>query len=289
MLSNVREIIRPASVEEAVARLGEAGGAIKPMAGGTATALFRSPKVTGILDLWSLPLRSIEEDGEGLRIGATTTLGELDRSPLVRRWAGGGLWEAARAAASTPLRNLITAGGNVAGLYPWSDLPPALLVLDARVQLAGPAGPELRLEDLVVEKHPSSVLGNSSLLTEIVLPMPPPGAGSAFLKFAQSAVEYSWLDVAAYLEMEGDRCRSCRFAVGAIEPRCRRLRKVEALVSGSRLGPETLDRAGEAAASEVKPTRDARAGEAYRRTLTATLARRALLEAARRATSGGGR
>jgi carbon-monoxide dehydrogenase medium subunit len=288
MLNNIRDIIRPASVDEAIERLGEAEGALKPMAGGTAGALFKSRKVTGILDLWSLPLRYLEHGDDGLRIGATTTLGELDRSPVVRGWAGGGLWEAARSAGSTPLRNLITAGGNVAGLYPWSDLPPVLLVLDARARIAGPAGPETRIEDLVVDQHPSSVLGDRSLLTELVVPEPPPGAGTAFIKFAQSKVEYSWLDVAAYVEMNGDRCRTCRFAVGAIEPRCRRLRKVEALVTGSRLDADTLERAGEVAASEVKPSRDARAGDDYRRSLAATLGRRVLVEAARRAAQGGG-
>ena len=90
-----------------------------------------------------------EQRGE-LHIGATATMADLAGSELARTWAGGALAAAAAAAGSTPLRNLITAGGNLASLYPWSDLPPALLVVDARVHLAGPAGPEItsRIEEI---------------------------------------------------------------------------------------------------------------------------------------------
>lgn len=286
MLSNIQRVIRPSSVEEAVEALRDADGAARAMAGGTATALFRSREVSTLVDLWALPLRYVRRDHDGLHIGATTTLGDIDRSGEVRAMAGGALWEAARAAASTPLRNLITAGGNLAGLYPWSNLPPALLVLGARVVIAGRTGPEATVEALV-EHHPARLLGHDSLIREIVVPEPEPGTGSAFLKFGVSAVDYSWLDVAAAVGMDGPVCRSCRLAVGAVVPRCRRLPEVEAVVEGAELDRTTARAAGEAAAQAVKPLPDPRASQSYRLTLLRTLTERALLLARDRATGGG--
>jgi CO/xanthine dehydrogenase FAD-binding subunit len=288
MLANIREIVRPATVEEAVERLGSAGGALLAMAGGTATSLFRSTRVEGIVDLWSLPLRYCREEGGELRIGATATMADLERSPAARAWAGGALAEAAGAAASTPLRNLITVGGNLAALYPWSDLPPLLLALGARARIAGPAGPELAVEELVA-RHPSKLLGHASLVTEVVVPALPPGAAAAFTKFGVSAVDYAWVSVACLVAMEGGVCRRCRLAVGAVEARCRRLPEVEELVVGAALDEERARAAGRLAAEVVRPIPDPRASEEYRRHLLAVVVGRTLLRARERAESGGGR
>lgn len=285
MLGNLREVVRPASVEEAVQRMVAAGGALRPIAGGTATSAFRSREVEGVLDLWSLPLRFVRRDGVGLHLGATATFGDLVRSDVVRGFAGGALAEAAGRAASTTLRNLITVGGNLAGLYPWSDLPPVLLVLGARAEIAGPAGPGLAVEELV-EHHPSKRLGHHSLLTGVVVPEPPATSAAAFLKQGESAFDYGLVDVAAWVDLDGRVCRGCRLAVGAVEPRCRRLPEVERLLAGQTLDGERAAAAGRLAAESVRPSADARASEGYRRHLVSVLVARALLEAGRRACGG---
>ncbi len=278
MPANIQQIIKPTSVEEAVRSLAEGGGARRAIAGGTASSLFKAREITGLVDLWSLPLRYIRAADGQLRIGATTTLADLVRSDAVAAWAGGALATAAAAAASTPLRNMITVGGNLAGLYPWSDLPPVLLVLDAVAKIAGPAGPELAVAELVAS-HPSRVLGSASLITEIVLPAQPAGTATAFVKFAESAVDYSWLDIAVLVEMHGKVCRRCRVAVGAIESRCRRLPEVEALLVGAELDETTATAAAQRAAEVVKPLPDHRSGQRYRSDLLRTLCRRVLLAA----------
>jgi carbon-monoxide dehydrogenase medium subunit len=282
MLSNIHEIHRPTSVDEAVQLLRDGGGSLRAMAGGTAMSLFRSSELRGVVDLWSLPLREIRVDEEGLRLGATVTLGDLVRSEVAQGWAGGAVGEAAGSAASTPVRNLITVGGNLAVLYPWSSLPPVLLVLDARVAIAGDAGPAARVEELVA-RHPSHTLGGDSLLTEIVVPRCPPRAAATYLKFGESAVSYSWLDVAAFVEMDGATCRRCRLAVGAVEPRCRRLHAVESAVAGAELDETAARSAGELAAVEVDPIHDSRFSREYRLQLVRVQVARALLEARDRA------
>jgi CO/xanthine dehydrogenase FAD-binding subunit len=257
------------------------------MAGGTAPARFRSRQIEGVVDLWSLPLRYVSVINDHLCIGATATLSDLVRSDTVRAWAGGALHAAASKAGSTPLRSMITAGGNLAGLYPWSDLPPVLLVLDAKVRIAGPAGPELSVDQLVAA-HPSKLLGHESLLTEIVVPPCRPEAASVFFKMGESEFDYSWLDVAVLVEMEGSRCRRCRLAIGAIETRCRRLPQVEELVTGSELDQDTAAAAASLAAQQVTPVADPRSSREYRRDLLQTWCRRLLLQARDQSIAGGG-
>jgi CO/xanthine dehydrogenase FAD-binding subunit len=162
-----------------------------------------------------------------------------------------------------------------------------LLVLDANVRIAGPAGPELTVDQLVAE-HPSRLLGHESILTEIVVPPPQPEAVAVFFKMGESEVDYSWLDVAVLVEMEGSRCRRCRVAIGAIETRCRRLTEVEELVTGSELDEATAAAAARLAAELVTPLADPRSSQEYRRHLLQTWCRRLLLQARDRSIRGGG-
>jgi CO/xanthine dehydrogenase FAD-binding subunit len=103
---------RPASLDEALELLGGAGAA--PLAGGTDLAgqIDRGIRVPELLvDLRDAGLAAIEEQGDGLRIGATVTLAALAASPLVERYAA--VARAASLAASPLLRNVGTVGGNV--------------------------------------------------------------------------------------------------------------------------------------------------------------------------------
>lgn len=285
MLANIERIIRPRSVAEAVLRLTEADGSLLPMAGGTATAIFRSPKVKGIVDLWPLPLRHIRQNNGGLVIGATSTMSDLARSTEVRAPGREALGEAAGAVGSSLLRNLITIGGNLVAPYPWADLPPALMVLAAQLAIAGGDLERIPVEEFVSE-GPGKRLGKGALVTEVLVPASPASSGSAFIKFAESAVAYSWVDVAVWLRLEGTVCAGCRVAIGAIEPRPRRLPQVEAALEGVELTEESARAAGDLAAKAVQPSHDPRASEEYKRHCLSVLCRRAILNARDRALHG---
>lgn len=103
---------RPASLDEALAVLAEDGAA--PLGGGTDLAGqvdrgIRTPAV--IVDLRDAGLGSIDDAGDGLRVGATVTLSELAASPLVEPYAA--VARAASLAASPLLRNAGTVAGNL--------------------------------------------------------------------------------------------------------------------------------------------------------------------------------
>lgn len=132
------EVVRPRTLEEALARLAEPERP-SPLAGGTDLFVVlndgRQPS-RRYLDLTLLPgLRGIESVRDGLRIGARTTYSDLRRSPLVRRQAPV-LAEMAATVGAAAIQNRGTLGGSLGNASPASDPAPVLLVLDASVELA---------------------------------------------------------------------------------------------------------------------------------------------------------
>ena len=103
---------RPASVEQALELLTRDGAAV--LAGGTDLAgqIDRGISAPALLvDLQDAGLAGIGPDGDGLRIGAATTLAEIAADALVAPYAV--VATAARLAASPLLRNQGTLGGNL--------------------------------------------------------------------------------------------------------------------------------------------------------------------------------
>jgi xanthine dehydrogenase YagS FAD-binding subunit len=104
--------VRPADTGEASARLLDGARA---MGGGTdvLTQLDRGIlPADEVVDLRTLGLSGIEHDGDGVRIGATTSVAEVERDPGIgERFAG--LQQAAAAVGSPQLREMGTVAGNL--------------------------------------------------------------------------------------------------------------------------------------------------------------------------------
>jgi len=110
------ELFQPTSVDDTLALLDRYRSEAWVMAGGLDSFdwlkdRIKRPKV--VVDLSQVKeLHGVREVGGGLEFGATTTLTEVVRHPMVREKYGI-LMEAAEAAASPQIRNQGTIGGNV--------------------------------------------------------------------------------------------------------------------------------------------------------------------------------
>jgi xanthine dehydrogenase YagS FAD-binding subunit len=110
------ELFQPTSVDDTLALLDRYRGEAWVMAGGLDSFdwlkdRIKRPKV--MVDLSQInELRGVRASGGDVEIGATTTLTEVVRHPIVREKYGI-LLEAAEAAASPQIRNQGTIGGNV--------------------------------------------------------------------------------------------------------------------------------------------------------------------------------
>ena len=111
------ELFQPTSVDDTLSLLDRFKSDAWVMAGGLDSFdwlkdRIKRPKV--VVDLSAVKdLRGVRPSGDGLEIGATTTLTEVVRHPIVKEKYGI-LMEAAEAAASPQIRNQGTLGGNVA-------------------------------------------------------------------------------------------------------------------------------------------------------------------------------
>jgi len=110
------ELYQPTDVDEALGLLERFGERGWKLAGGYDSLNWlkdRAKRTTAVIDLEGLEsLRGIREWGEGVEIGAMTTLTEVERSPLVRERFGL-LADAAGQVASPQIRNAGTLGGNL--------------------------------------------------------------------------------------------------------------------------------------------------------------------------------
>jgi carbon-monoxide dehydrogenase medium subunit len=282
-MTTLEEFAHPRSVEEALALLAAGKGEARPLAGGTSLALAAGVRARVLVDLSRAGLDGITLSGGELHLGAMASLASVARSREVLDAGLVGLAEAAAAAGSSLLRNQITVGGNVVGLYAWSDLPPMLLALGAKVRVRSAAGSRDVGIDEFVARHPAKLLQPGELVVEVLVPRAAEHTGNAFLKFARTAFDYALCGTAACVRVEGGVMREARVAVGALRPLPARLLSAEKLLAGKPPTEAVLAAAAAAGAAEAEVAADFRASVEYRRGLCGVQVRRVLELAARRA------
>ena len=282
-MTKLEGFTHPRSVEEALAALAGSPGDARPIAGGTALVPMADRRARVLVDLSRAGLDAVVLEGDILRLGATASLDAVARGKAAADAGLDALVEATGAAASRRLRNQITLGGNLVGLYPWSDPVPALVVLGAVVRVRSAAGTrDVPIDDFVA-RHPSKVLQPGELVVEVRVPRAAAHTGSAFLKFARSAVDYTLCDAAAWVRLDGKVVGEARVAVGGLRPLPARLAAAEQALVGKAPDPATLVAAAAAGAAAAEVSADFRVSVDYRRELCGVLVRRVLEAATRRA------
>jgi CO/xanthine dehydrogenase FAD-binding subunit len=276
-------------IEQAVALLGDYGGKAKVLAGGTdllvdLKSASHGPEV--IVDISRVKeLKGIAITDDGLRIGASASHADLMRSPVIAEMFPA-LADAAHSIGAVQTRNLGTLGGNLITCVPSMDSGPALLALEARVTVAGPAGRrQMPLSELFVRPRKTS-LKPAELLIDIVIPKENLGKPLAFEKFGlRKGQALALVNAAASFWVDRDKSVfvAPRVALGAVAPTVIRAPKAESYLEGRKISAEAMAEAGRIAASEAKPISDFRASADYRRDLIAVLVSRSLAKAQARA------
>jgi aerobic carbon-monoxide dehydrogenase medium subunit len=150
-----------------------------------------------VVDISRLDLRGVSErDGE-LHIGPLTTWDELSGAEMLQRPALAALGECAHGIGDLQVRNLGTIGGSVVHADPASDMPAVLLALGARLRLRSPDGErDLAVADALLGPF-TTALGPQELVTDIVIPVPAQGSGSAYASVEHPASGFALAGAAA--------------------------------------------------------------------------------------------
>lgn len=125
------------------------------------------------------------------------------------------------------------------------------------------------------------------MVTAVIVPRPPAGSGTSFLKFLpQTQDDYATVAVAARLTLDNDRIVQARVALGAAGATPLRASAVEAALRGQPPTPNVIRDAAALAAEAVDPSDDFRGSADYKRDMAVVFVQRALDHALGRAQAG---
>jgi 4-hydroxybenzoyl-CoA reductase subunit beta len=261
-----------------------------------------------------------EQQGSGVEIGTLTTLTTIERSSLLRRRYPV-LTEAAATVASPILRNMGTIGGNICldtrclwynqsltwrkacgfcikkdgdlchvapgGTKCWAafsgDTPPALLCLNAEVEIVSPSGVRrVRLRDFYTGLGDTyRKLQPNELLTRVFLPEASADYCGIYRKLRiRGSIDYPLAGVAVALRRSNGHITDAYIGLTAVNPAPVLVKGLTAALTGKVLDEELAELAGDLAARTAKPLTTSALTPEYRREMIRVFTKRALLAAA---------
>jgi xanthine dehydrogenase YagS FAD-binding subunit len=146
-------------------------------------------------------------------------------------------------------------------VYP-GDLAIALVAFDATIDILGPRGERtITVEELYrepgAEPHIETNLGPDEMILRIRVPKAAAGRASTYHKIRdRESYAFALASAAVALDVDGDRVRAARIAIGGLATRPWRARAAEQALCGKVLTPRAAREAGEAALQGAKPGRD---------------------------------
>jgi 4-hydroxybenzoyl-CoA reductase subunit beta len=262
-------------------------------------------------------LRGIRGTEQGIEIGALTTLREIEHSELLKRDYPV-LVEAAKTVASPVIRNMGTIGGNICldtrclwynqslawrkscgfcikkdgdlchvapgGTKCWAvfsgDTPPALLCLDAQIEIAGATGTRrIPLRDFYTGVGDDyRTLRSDELVTRIILPRSSAGLRGIYRKLRiRGSIDYPLAGVAVVCKRSNGHVEDLRVALTAVNPAPVLVEGFASVVNGSAMNEDVAEEIAELAAATAKPLTTSALTPEYRREMIRVFTKRAVL------------
>jgi 4-hydroxybenzoyl-CoA reductase subunit beta len=318
-------LLRPRSVDEAVASLAKHAGNVRVLAGGTDLIPSMRQKLFEpeyVLDLRTIAeLRGVRPQSDGgVDIGALTPLSAIERSAYLRQHYAV-LTEAAATVASPVLRNMGTIGGNICldtrclwynqsltwrkgcgfcikkdgdlchvapgGAKCWAafsgDTPPALLCLNAEIEIAGADGNRrISLRDFYTgDGENYRKLLPSELVTRVFLPAEAADYRGIYRKLrVRGSIDYPLAGVAVVMKRSNGHVADARLAITAVNPAPLLVERAGEMLIGKVVDEALADDIGDLAARIAKPLTTSALTPEYRREMIRVFTKRAVLAAA---------
>ena len=277
-MRGIKEYSIPESLDYTLKLLHMHQGKSLVVAGGSHLGLLKKTSNEFIVDIKKIGLNYIKEDEANIVIGATTRAVDIRHSDLLKSFAGGILSNAASNIGSVLTQNIVTIGGNVYSLFPWSNLPPALLVLDASVELVSLEGRRIVSLHELLSANPHKYMESYEIISSITLPKTSKDLKTSYKVFNLTENDYDIVIVAVSLEMDSNVCKKARISLGAAVTPSALLYEAAQLLENKELTSELIKEVSEKAVSGIKLTKDIRTTDEHRIDVIKTLVKRALEE-----------
>jgi xanthine dehydrogenase small subunit len=163
------------------------------------------------------------------------------------------------------IKNAGTLGGNIATGSPIGDTMPALFVLNAEVELAGPAATRRVNINSFYTGYRKSVLKTDELIAGVRIPLPAKTDLFKIYKLSRRKdLDISTFTAAFWAQLANNTIADIRIAYGGVGPVILRLPKTEAFLKTAPFAEESFRAAGPIARSEITPLSDVRGEADYR-------------------------
>ena len=276
------DYVAPATVEEALAVLAEAGDEAKVIAGGQSLLPVLRMRLNApslVVDLGRVEsLRGIRDEGDALVLGAMTTYQSVLDAPEVHEHLVL-LTKAVETIADPQIRHRGTVGGALAHADPAGDVGAAALALEASFVVQGRSGTRTVPAAEFFTGLFDTAVAEDELLTEVRFPKHT-GWGGHYEKFVRVSHQWSIVAVAATVQAEGGTIRQARIGLTNMGDRPLRATSVEQALVGRPATEQAVREAAASAAEGTDPPSDLNGDAQYRRSIVPVLTRRAVLAAA---------
>jgi CO/xanthine dehydrogenase FAD-binding subunit len=218
MISREYDFEAPKSLTEALALLDEHGEQATVLAGGMSLVPAMSLgmlETEMVISLNHIPdLDYIRREGNELRIGAITRHATIAQDAHVLEGAPI-LAEAANAIGDVQVRNRGTLGGSLSHADPAANYLPVALVLGFHFRLEKQGSFRVVEAEDFFQGLMTTAMEPTEILTEVVIPTVPPGAGTSFQRLQRVEGAFGIVAAAAVVEPE---FRKARLALGGVGP-----------------------------------------------------------------------
>ncbi|TPG47181.1 xanthine dehydrogenase small subunit [Sphingomonas glacialis] len=217
-------------------------------------------------------LRTIEEDADGVRIGAAVRYAEA-HAVFARLHPD--LGELTRRFAALQVRNAATIGGNIANGSPIGDGPPAFIALGAELTLRSKAGRRTIPLEAYFLDYRQQDLRPGEFVESLWIPRPGPDDLVHISKLTRRFdSDISAVCGAFKLTIQDGRITAARIAFGGMAATPRRARACETALTGAAFTRATIEAAAEALHGDYTPLTDVRGSSGYRLEAAGNLLRR---------------
>lgn len=274
----------PGTLAEAISMLHKYGEDAKILSGGHSLLPMMKLRLATpewLIDINGIPgLAHIKKEGSVMKIGALTTEAEIEHSDLLKKefplFA-----DVTKLIADPQVRNVATIGGNLAHGDAANDHPAVMLALNATIIATGSAGERSIPIDEFFQGFYMTALQHGEILTEIQIPIPPSGTGSAYNKLERKVGDYATAGVAVQLTLDGKGiCTAAGIGLTNVNPVPLRASRSEKALIGKPLSEDIIAEAARYASEDCSPSSDLRGSEEYKRAMVAVLIKRMIHKAA---------
>jgi carbon-monoxide dehydrogenase medium subunit len=270
---------RATSVEAAIDLLRQHAGAAQILAGGQslmAMMNLRLAQPAMLIDISGIDgLKSIDVQGQVLRIGALVTHDAIFKSDLVARHVPL-LAQAVPHVAHLAIRNVGTIGGSMALADPAAEYPAVALALGATIVAQGPKGTRRIPIDGYFQGLYQTALAPDELLVAIECPIAQPGQVFHFDELSRRRGDYAMVGLACALRWQGAQVQEARLAYLAVGDAPVLASRAMGALQGKALDAASIQAAQQALAQDLTPHGDLQADPATKIHLARVLLGRAL-------------